>query len=139
MRGVLSALALIWASAVGAQELTAVARLDPAASHVEDVRRGVGLELALSQPVPWRVRVMDQPPRLVLDFREVDFTGIGAVEEDSDRVLSLRAGVYRPGWSRLVLELDGPYTVSEAGMTTGNATRVSVRLARASAEEFAKR
>ncbi|WP_444668502.1 N-acetylmuramoyl-L-alanine amidase [Cereibacter changlensis] len=139
MRGVLAALALIWASAGGAQELTAVARLDPAASHVEDVRRGVGLELALSQPVPWRVRVMDQPPRLVLDFREVDFTGIGAVEEDSDRVLGLRAGVYRPGWSRLVLELDGPYTVSEAGMTTGNATRVSVRLARASAEEFAKR
>lgn len=139
MRGVLAGLALIWASAVGAQELTAVARLDPAASHVEDVRRGVGLELALSQPVPWRVRVMDQPPRLVLDFREVDFTGIGAVEEDSDRVLGLRAGVYRPGWSRLVLELDGPYTVSEAGMTTGNATRVSVRLARASEEEFAKR
>ncbi|MEH6776196.1 MAG: N-acetylmuramoyl-L-alanine amidase, partial [Cereibacter changlensis] len=92
MRGVLAGLALLVASAVGAQELTAVARLDPAASHVADVRRGVGLELALSQPVPWRVRVMDQPPRLVLDFREVDFTGIGAVEEDSDRVLGLRAG-----------------------------------------------
>lgn len=139
MRAWLAALALIWASALAAQDLTAVARLDPAASQVEDVRRGVGVELALSQPVPWRVRVMDQPPRLVMDFREVDFGAIGALAEESDRVLSLRAGVYRPGWSRLVLELDGPYTVSEAEMTTGNAARVSVRLARASAEDFAKR
>lgn len=139
MRAWLAGLMMLWATLGAAQELTGVARLDPAASHVEDVRRGVGVELALSQPVPWRVRVMDDPPRLVMDFREVDFAGIAAVSEDSDRVTGLRAGAFRPGWSRLVLELDGPYTVSEAGMTTDGATRVTVRLARASAEAFAER
>ena len=30
------------------------------------------MELAISQPVPWRVRVLGGPPRLVLDVREVD-------------------------------------------------------------------
>ncbi|WP_338144740.1 N-acetylmuramoyl-L-alanine amidase [Fertoeibacter niger] len=122
---------------VPAQELSALARLDAADSFVDDRGGGIALELALSQPVPWRVRVHDQPPRLVLDFREVDFSGIAAMENDSDRVTALRAGVFRPGWSRLVLELDGPYLVAEAGMGTDGEARVTIRLDPADPVEFA--
>lgn len=122
---------------VPAQALSALARLDAADSFVDDRGGGIALELALSQPVPWRVRVQDQPPRLVLDFREVDFSAIAGMEDDSDRVTALRAGVFRPGWSRLVLELDGPYLVREAGMDTDGAARVTIRLDPADPVEFA--
>ena len=41
--------------------------------------QGLAVELAISQPVPWRVRMLDGPPRLVLDVREVDWTGLDKV------------------------------------------------------------
>lgn len=123
-----------------AQGLSALARLDAGESSVEDAGlRGIEVELALSQPVPWRVRLLDQPPRVVLDFREVDFGAIDSLPRDSDRVTALRAGIYRPGWSRLVLELDGPYTVTSASMQTDGEARVVLRLDRASDEAFAAR
>ncbi|SEM85378.1 N-acetylmuramoyl-L-alanine amidase [Pseudorhodobacter antarcticus] len=121
-----------------AQTLSAIARLDASASSLSDKGRGVVLRLAISQPVPWRVRVLDNPPRLILDTREVDFSQIIDMTRDADRVADLRAGVFRPGWSRLVLELTGPYGVAGAGMTTENgATMIDVTLAPIDAAEFA--
>jgi len=138
MRAILAGLMAVWvAFAAPAQDLSALARLDVATSYVDDSGGGVDVELALSQPVPWRVRVLDGPPRLVLDFREVDFAGVADVPRSSDRVVELRAGVYRPGWSRLVLELDGPYLVTKAGMTTSGEARVMLRLDRATQADFA--
>jgi N-acetylmuramoyl-L-alanine amidase len=130
MRAVLGAV-LVWALtsfvAFG-QELSALARLDPAASSLRDDGSGVALSLTISQPVPWRVRVLDAPPRLVMDFREVDWRGAADIQQDSARVIGARSGAVRPGWSRLVLELDGPYAVTTAGMATQGATVVTVRL-----------
>ena len=120
-----------------AQELSALAKLVTAESHIEDASGGVSLHIALSQPVPWRVRVLANPPRLVMDFREVDWSGINTVDRNADRVKDLRAGVFRPGWSRLVLELDGPYLVQTAGMTTGDDPAVNVQLVPASEADFA--
>ncbi|MBC7740423.1 MAG: N-acetylmuramoyl-L-alanine amidase, partial [Candidatus Saccharibacteria bacterium] len=93
--------------------------------------------LSLSQPVPWRVRVLDQPARLVMDFREVDWTGIGAVPLESGAVTALRAGVFRPGWSRLVLDLSQPMVVASAEMRTSGGARVQVVLRPATQAEFA--
>lgn len=140
MRAVLSAVLLVLVTAVAAiaQDLTALARLDPARSSVTDKRGGVDLTLTLSQPVPWRVRVLDNPPRAVLDFREVDWTGIGAMARASSRVAGIRAGAVRAGWSRLVLELAAPMTVASAVMETDGPPVVRLRLAPASAEDFAK-
>ena len=45
--------------AAPAQELSALARLDPAASSIRASGQGVDVVLALSQPVPWRVRLLD--------------------------------------------------------------------------------
>ena len=121
----------------GAQDLSALAHLDPVASHVSEQGGGVDVVLALSQPVPWRVRVLADPPRLVMDFREVDWVGVDRVARRGGGVTGLRAGVFRPGWSRLVLDLSGPMLVTEAGMATGSAAVVHVVLAPASAADFA--
>lgn len=139
MRQVLAIIFCVLMLGMGAQaqELSALAKLVPAESHIEDASGGVSLHIALSQPVPWRVRVLANPPRLVMDFREVDWSGINTVDRDADRVKDLRAGVFRPGWSRLVLELDGPYLVQTAGMTTGDDPAVNVQLVPASEADFA--
>ncbi|MDO8882931.1 MAG: N-acetylmuramoyl-L-alanine amidase [Pseudotabrizicola sp.] len=121
-----------------AQDLSALARLVPERSFVHDQRGGVAVEFALSQPVPWRVRVLDEPPRLVLDMREVDWTGLAAVDQASDAIVGIRAGVVRQGWSRLVMELSGPYLVSRADMVTvDSGAKVRLRLAPAAGPEFA--
>ena len=131
---------LVWGLAVAAapaQELSALARLVVPGSRISDAAGGVEVVLRLSQPVPWRVRVLDRPARLVLDFREVDWAGLEAVPETARGILGLRAGVFRAGWSRLVLELSGPMVVAEAGMTTAAGTEVRLRLLPASQAEFA--
>lgn len=112
-----------------AQDLSAIARLAPDTSSIVDSGDGVSIGLDISQSVPWRVRVLNTPPRLILDTREVDFTQIATVARDSDRVVDLRAGVFRPGWSRLVLELSGPFAVKTAAMNTAtDGARIAVTL-----------
>ena len=113
---------LLAALPVAAQEMSALARFDAAASSVSGSARGLELELALSQPVPWRVRVKAGPARLILDMRETDWSGIGALTLPEG--VTLRAGVFRPGWSRLVLELPAPMLVRTAVMETGSGTRL---------------
>lgn len=140
MRVLILVFAMIWAGlATMAQDLSALARLVPEQSEIRsDAGGGITLELALSQPVPWRVRLLDQPPRLVLDFREVDWQGIDRVARSG--VTDLRAGSFRPGWSRLVAQLPGPFVVQRAGMDTSDgAARLSLALIPASAETFAER
>ncbi|NGQ92105.1 N-acetylmuramoyl-L-alanine amidase [Rhodobacter sp. HX-7-19] len=121
-----------------AQDLSALARLDPAASSVSDQGETVRIDLALSQPVPWRVRLADNPPRLIMDFREVDWSGIAAMPRASARIGDLRAGTFRPGWSRLVIGLKAPLGILSAEMETGQGTRVQVRLGPATPSDFAR-
>ena len=123
--------------AARAQDLSALARMDPAQSYVRDVGQGVEIRFSLSQPVPWRVRFRADPPRMVLDVREVDWAGVETVLEASAHVSGLRAGVFRPGWSRLVMDLSGPMALSLAEMSTQNDTKLALRLDPTSAEAFA--
>lgn len=119
-----------------AQDLSALARLAPDRSTMVPEGQGVELRLAISQPVPWRLRLMDKPPRLILDTREVDWTGIGALPLP-EGVVALRAGVFRPGWSRLVVELARPMAVLRAEMQTPtDATAILVTLAPTDPESF---
>ncbi|MGO4910095.1 N-acetylmuramoyl-L-alanine amidase [Pseudorhodobacter sp. W20_MBD10_FR17] len=138
---ILMALYLAIAAALGpvaAQELSALARLAPETSEIRDSGNGVSVELSLSQSVPWRVRLLDNPPRLVLDVREVDWSQIGAVPRSGKRVVDLRAGVFRPGWSRLVLELSGPFAASSAAMeTTADGAKINLTLSPVTPQDFA--
>jgi N-acetylmuramoyl-L-alanine amidase len=120
-------LTLIFALPSGAQELSALSKVNPMRSGIVATGSGLELRLELSQPVPWRLRLLDGPPRLVIDAREVDWKGAEALAVVKPGV-SLRAGRFRPGWSRMVLELEGPFKVARAGMTTGEETRLEIVL-----------
>ena len=128
---------LVGALGAAAQDLSALAQFEAARSGIVARGDAVVVTLGLSQPVPWRVRVLDEPPRVVLDFREVDFVGLDGMARDAGAVTGLRAGVFRAGWSRLVLDLAGPMLVAEAAMQTGGAVAVRLVLRPASAADFA--
>ncbi|MGV6810641.1 MAG: N-acetylmuramoyl-L-alanine amidase [Brevirhabdus sp.] len=135
-------LTVLMAGPVLAQQgdtLRAVARVSPETSRVELGRRGGTVELALSQPVPWRVFTLDDPKRLVVDFREVDWTGLSAADLSDMAPERVRFGAFRPGWSRLVLDLPGPWIVAEAGMKTKGETRVKITLEARDDATFAAR
>ncbi|WP_394197965.1 N-acetylmuramoyl-L-alanine amidase [Litoreibacter albidus] len=139
-------MASLWCiGAVGSaasQDLRALARVDMAASGIEDSRSTTMLSLALTQAVPYRVQVFAEPMRIAVDFREVAFEPDVSGLNKSERVVGLRAGVIRDGWSRLVIELAEPMLVSEAGMATdpqdGDAV-IKIGLKTSSAAEFEAR
>ena len=94
--------ALVVAAAlpVAAEDLTALARLDPADSRVANDGEGIAIDLALDQPVPYRAFLMAGPPRLVMDFSEVDFGSSRPKDiEAAAGVTDLGWGPIRPGWS----------------------------------------
>ncbi|MBE9636451.1 N-acetylmuramoyl-L-alanine amidase [Salipiger mangrovisoli] len=104
-------------------------------------RKRTELTLSLSQGVPWRAFTLIDPPRLVIDFREVDWTGAEPAAMDrSEAVEDLRMGPFRSGWSRLVAELAGPMILDRAGMAVSEETgeaELALRLATSSAEVMA--
>lgn len=135
---------ILWMSShVVAQELTALARVDPEPSGIEDSWWGrTQVTLHLSQGVPFRVFTLDAPARLVVDFREVDFSGLRAQDllATPGRVTDVRFGAFQPGWSRLVAELSEPMLPEEIGMPVGRddgRATLEILLKSASAEAFA--
>ena len=121
------------------QELSAIAKLNVATATFEGTGSSISVSLPISQAVPWRTRMLAEPPRLVVDFREVDFTGVTSVPIGTTHIRSVRAGIFKPGWSRLVLELDGPYQIISSEMKTGQAGAVvALTLLPSDVESFAK-
>jgi N-acetylmuramoyl-L-alanine amidase len=135
VRLVLLCLTLVGPAA--AQTLSALARLEAGVSSVTRGEAGLELRFGISQPVPWRLRFLDGPPRLVLDAREIDWTGFDALPL-RDPVVAMRAGSFRPGWSRLVVELAGPQRLVASEMVTGdNGAVIRLVLAPTDAASFA--
>lgn len=142
MKGLILALALL-ASPLAAQDFTALARIDAAASRISDKTRGVAIDLFLSQPVPFRVFTLTEPMRLVIDFREVDWRGVGAdTLLQGQKVRDVRFGTLRPGWSRMVADLAEPLAVKLAGMTVSEVdgtAKLSLELERVDEATFAEK
>lgn len=132
---------ILWSIPGVAQDLRALARVDQAASVLEDTDNGLRLGLALNQAVPFRVFTLDDPRRVVLEFREVAFEpGIVALDQ-ADRVSGIRAGRAREGWSRLSLELAGPMVVTTAWMETeglSGGAMVHLEMVQSDAASFAE-
>ncbi|WP_128253642.1 N-acetylmuramoyl-L-alanine amidase [Falsirhodobacter deserti] len=130
---------ILWAMLCTFLAVTAqaqVAQLDPDASRIrEGWIGGIEVTLGLSQPVPWRARVLADPPRLVLDFRNLDLGKV--LPGHGRRITSIRQGTVRPGWSRMVLTLARPHIISSAEMRTGDGATVHVVLEGADEAEFA--
>lgn len=142
MRAALALVLVLLAWPLQAQEFTALARLDPAASRIETDEDGaLEVTLYLSQAVPWRIFTLDEPMRLVLDFSELDWRG--ATREGlggGDSVTDLRFGALRPGWSRMVLALAEPLAIDTAGMevsTRDQTATLRLRLTPTDAAAFA--
>ena len=126
------------------QELTALARVEPERSMIEDRWFGTTrMTIGLSQGVPFRVFLLNDPPRLVVDFREADWTGISDADllPEPGRVTAVRFGAFQPGWSRLVADLAVPMRPTEIAMpvdeASGTAT-LEIDLKEVGATEFAK-
>ncbi|ASM72057.1 MULTISPECIES: N-acetylmuramoyl-L-alanine amidase [Roseobacteraceae] len=125
---VICALVLSGVSGAGAQELTALARVDPQRSHISDGWFGnTTLNIALSQGVPFRVFHLDNPKRLVIDFREADWSGVDAktLLPEAGKITAVRFGPFRPGWSRLVMDMAEPLLPSEIEMKVDESTGIA--------------
>jgi N-acetylmuramoyl-L-alanine amidase len=112
--------------------------VDAGASSIHDEDAAFVVELALSQPVPWRAYTLERPRRLVIDFSEVRFDA--PIAPASRRAVAVTAGPIQPGWSRLVVELGEALAIEKAGLDTsapGGRARLTVRLAPVSAAAFA--
>ncbi|MDQ2089120.1 N-acetylmuramoyl-L-alanine amidase [Marimonas arenosa] len=140
IRVFVAAFAIVLASIAGAQDFSGLARVDPESSRVSDLRSGLHLELGLSQGVPYRVYTLPDPDRMVLDFREVDWTGL---ETDTlaraAGVNAVRFGGVRPGWSRMVIDLVQPMVVDLVDLRVdpiNGQARLDVKLAHATREAF---
>ena len=141
-RGFMAALLAILAGgrAAFAQDFAALARVS-GAPLLRPEGAGLRLELPLSQPVPFRLRHLAGPLRLVVEFRQVDWSGFGLSGALPAPVAALRTGQVG-GWSRLVLELAQPMGAARAGMRVDEASGqalLQLLLEPVSAEVFAAR
>ncbi len=102
----------------------ATARVRVADSALTATPDGVMLRLALSQPVPYRVRLLPAPPRAVIEFNTLDWQGLDWAPPEGLR--GVRLGYRRDGWARLVLDLGQPMRPETVAQTvapdTGRAT-----------------
>ncbi len=141
LSAVLSALPWGGLAAQDGQALSAMARVVPGSASLRESGGAVDLTLTLSQGVPYRLFTLDRPRRLVLDFYEVDWTGLQIAGLAKARLISgLRTGIVRPGWSRMVLDLAEPLAVDTAALITTPAqtARVVLRLVPTSAQAYAR-
>lgn len=126
-----------------AQEFSGLARVDASASAITDHDMKIQIVLGLTQGVPYRVFTLDDPRRLVLDFREVDWADLDPQQLDqSAGVHAVRVGGFRPGWSRMVVDLEGPYLLETTEMDVNSETgsaRLEILLNSGAAAAFADR
>lgn len=131
------------ASQVSAQNLGVIARVDPKASTISDHWFGkTTVQIHLSQGVPFRVFHLNAPARLVVDFREADWSGVAQSDllPETGRISAVRYGPFQAGWSRLVLDLAEPMMAQDIAMPVDTETGrvvLNITLKSSGADEFA--
>jgi N-acetylmuramoyl-L-alanine amidase len=134
-------LILLSAQTGGAQNgLGAQARVLETGSAIRASQNALSLELVISQPVPYRLRVLAGPPRLVMDFNTLDWAGVDlGAQMPRSHVRALRQGQLPDGWSRLVLDMGAPFGLASSEQridaSTGQAV-ISVQLVRMDLDAF---
>ncbi len=133
---------LLGAGAVHAQDrLGAQARLLADDSRITASRTQLDVDLALSQPVPYRLRVLAAPPRLVIDLNTLDW-GEDPVPQSGTAIAAQRRGHLSDGWARMVLDMAAPYlpeTAEQKIDPESGEARILLRLKRVPLEEFEQR
>ncbi len=126
---------LLMAAPALAQGLSALARLD--AASIDENEAATTVTLELSQPVPWRLFLVDGPPRLVIDFNKLNVAAQLELEAGLGEDVVL--GQSEDGWTRMVVEVGVPVEVEAAGLKTqedGSAV-LTVALIPTDADSFA--
>lgn len=114
--------AALWVGSLSvsaAQAVDAPARIDAASSGLEQDWFGrTTLRLELTHGVPFRVFTLDDPARLVLDFRDLTWEGITPehILGDVTGIDAVRFGAFQTGWSRLVADMTRPMLPQEVEM-----------------------
>ena len=132
-------LLLIWLLFPFAAHAEGPVRLDVAASAIAVDRADLMLALRLDGPAPYRVFLLDDPKRLVIDMEGLELADADAARIPGATAMeAVRAGPFRPGWGRMVFQLRAPYAVIEAVQQTGdNGATLRLRLSPVAAEDFA--
>jgi N-acetylmuramoyl-L-alanine amidase len=134
---------MLCAGGVQGQELRALSSVDTENSRIFDrMFGGISIEMSLSQGIPFRVLTRANPNRIIMDFKELEWSSAQALTIIETEIISdLRFGVFQPGWTRLVLPISEPLVVKSAHMelqnTTGTA-RLTVQMSRANQQAFDK-
>ncbi|MEM9436614.1 MAG: N-acetylmuramoyl-L-alanine amidase [Pseudomonadota bacterium] len=140
MRAVVLGILWLWGLMAPAwgSDLTALARVVPEETRVEQSLGRVTLTIGLSQGVPYRVYTLADPNQLVLEFSEVNWAGFDAAALETRSAGPAEVGKLAPGWSGFVMDLDAPFQLEESALETGEALALlTVTLKRSSQEAFA--
>lgn len=123
-----------WCSCAVAQ-----VQVDPARTAVRDGWWQLEVRVGLSSMTPYRLFMLDNPRRLVVDFQDVHWPEIAPdTLLSGDRATGVRFGNLSAQWSRLVVDLAGPMQVTEAAMLQSDAgADLAIVLKRVRAAEFA--
>jgi N-acetylmuramoyl-L-alanine amidase len=79
------------------------------------------LELSLSKATEYRIFSLGDPDRIVIDLSEVSWkVPAGRKLQGKGLVAGLRYGLFKPGTSRIVLDLAGPAAVADARILPAN-------------------
>ncbi|WP_417249086.1 N-acetylmuramoyl-L-alanine amidase [Celeribacter sp.] len=132
---VVAALAMVvaFAGGTGARAQDRLTALTPAMNEGSALTQDASttwFTLRMGQRVPFRVFTLNDPMRMVVDFSEVDWTGFDTEAFNSSQTVEgLRVGVFRPGWSRMVLDLAAPLEVVMAEMKLDDTGAAVLRMA----------
>ncbi|NNE87571.1 MAG: N-acetylmuramoyl-L-alanine amidase [Silicimonas sp.] len=129
-------LVAIWSVVSAAAEPNALAQLGAGGAVIDDKSGAVEIRVALSQAVPWRVHLLNGPPRVALEFGELRWSEAPDVRSAS--VTDVMTERHDAGWSRMVALLQEPLDVETAEMTVaeGGSAQLVVTLVPVTAEDF---
>ena len=116
---------MVYAQASWSQGLTGLAKLAGEA-EVSASENEIAMTIPLDLAVPYKVFQLADPWRIVLDSREIDWTGFNLAEISP--LEDVRFGRLGAGWSRLVLTMNAPFGVESAKIDIGD-TGAELRLA----------
>ena len=134
-------LAVTLTGAIAQTGFGAQARLISGETRISGDAAALHMSLALSQAVPYRVRVLGEPPRLVVDLNTVDWAEVdlGDMARSVRSVGALRIGYLPDGWARLVIDLAGPFVLSRSEQRVDSVqgtSQIDLELYRVALEEF---
>lgn len=129
-------LVAIWSVASAAADTNALAQLGADGASIEDQSGAVEIRIALSQAVPWRVYLLNGPPRVAIELGELRWSEDPDVRSAS--VTDVMTERHAAGWSRMVALLQEPLDVETAEMTVAEdgSARLLVSLVPVTAEDF---